>query len=87
MPVMLVVEDNIRYYSSFLPVIYTELISQSRRLHQRRLERRAQAGAHARASQDTAGSNYEEAAELGAEVSRVPAGGGAPTWSFPAAAS
>jgi CheY-like chemotaxis protein len=31
-PVMLVVEDNIRYYSSFLPVIYTELISQSRHL-------------------------------------------------------
>ena len=32
MPVMLVVEDDIRYYSLFLPVIYTELISQSRRL-------------------------------------------------------
>ena len=32
MPVILVVEDNIRYYSSFLPVIYTELITQSRRL-------------------------------------------------------
>ena len=31
-PVLLVVEDNIRYYSSFLPVIYTELISQARRL-------------------------------------------------------
>jgi CheY-like chemotaxis protein len=31
-PVMLVVEDNIRYYSSFLPVIYTELITQSRSL-------------------------------------------------------
>ncbi len=31
-PVILVVEDNIRYYSSFLPVIYTELIAQSRRL-------------------------------------------------------
>ena len=30
-PVLLVVEDNIRYYSSFLPVIYTELIKQSRR--------------------------------------------------------
>ena len=29
-PVMLVVEDNIRYYSSFLPLIYTELITQSR---------------------------------------------------------
>ncbi len=31
-PIILVVEDNIRYYSSFLPVIYTELLSQSRRL-------------------------------------------------------
>ena len=31
-PVVLVVEDNIRYYSSFLPVIYTELINQSRRV-------------------------------------------------------
>jgi CheY-like chemotaxis protein len=31
-PVMLVVEDNVRYYSSFLPVIYTELITQSRHL-------------------------------------------------------
>lgn len=31
-PVILVVEDNIRYYSSFLPVIYTELLTQSRRL-------------------------------------------------------
>ncbi len=31
-PVMLVVEDNIRYYSAFLPVIYTELITQSRLL-------------------------------------------------------
>jgi CheY-like chemotaxis protein len=31
-PVILVVEDDIRYYSVFLPVIYTELISQSRRV-------------------------------------------------------
>src|SRR5450631_246436 len=31
-PVLLVVEDNIRYYSSFLPVIYTEIISQSKRV-------------------------------------------------------
>lgn len=30
--VILVVEDTVRYYSSFLPVIYTELISQSERL-------------------------------------------------------
>ena len=31
-PVVLVVEDNIRYYSSFLPVVYTEVITQSRRV-------------------------------------------------------
>ena len=31
-PVLLVVEDNIRYYSSVLPVIYTELIMQSKRV-------------------------------------------------------
>ena len=31
-PVLLVVEDNIRYYSAILPVIYTELIAQSRRV-------------------------------------------------------
>jgi CheY-like chemotaxis protein len=30
--VILLVEDDIRYYSSFLPTIYTELISQSERL-------------------------------------------------------
>src|ERR1041385_689461 len=33
-PMLLVVEDNIRYYSSFLPVIYTELTKQSRRVIQ-----------------------------------------------------
>ncbi len=33
-PVLLVVEDNIRYYSSFLPVMYAELIKQSRRVIQ-----------------------------------------------------
>ena len=33
-PVLLVAEDNIRYSSSFLPVIYTELITQSRRVIQ-----------------------------------------------------
>ena len=33
-PVLLVVEDNIRYYSAFLPVIYTELLKQSRRVIQ-----------------------------------------------------
>jgi CheY-like chemotaxis protein len=33
-PVVLVVEDNIRYYSSFLPLMYTELIAQTRRVIQ-----------------------------------------------------
>jgi len=31
-PVILLVEDNVRYYSSFLPTIYTEIIHQSERL-------------------------------------------------------
>jgi CheY-like chemotaxis protein len=31
-PVVLVVEDNVRFYSSYLPTIYTELIRQSERL-------------------------------------------------------
>ena len=31
-PVLLVVENNIRYYSSFLPAIYTEVITQTRRV-------------------------------------------------------
>ncbi len=31
-PLMLVVEDSIRYYSSFLPMIYTELVNHSHRL-------------------------------------------------------
>ncbi len=31
-PVVVVVEDNVRYYSSFLPTIYSELIGQSERL-------------------------------------------------------
>ncbi len=31
-PVLLLVEDNVRYYSAFLPTIYTELIHQSERL-------------------------------------------------------
>jgi CheY-like chemotaxis protein len=31
-PVIVVVEDNIRYYSSFLPTIYTAMITQSRRV-------------------------------------------------------
>ncbi len=29
---IVVIEDNVRYYSSFLPIIYTEILKQSRRL-------------------------------------------------------
>ncbi len=29
---IILIEDNIRYYSSFLPIIYTEILNQSRRL-------------------------------------------------------
>ena len=29
---IIVIEDNVRYYSSFLPIIYTEILNQSRRL-------------------------------------------------------
>lgn len=29
---VIVIEDNVRYYSSFLPIIYTEMLNQSRRL-------------------------------------------------------
>ena len=53
-PVMLVVEDNIRYYSSFLPVIYTELIYAVAARHPRRHQRGPQAGAHAGAAEDPA---------------------------------
>ena len=52
-PVMLVVEDNIRYYSSFLPVIYTELITQSRELLSEG-QRGASADADAGKAQDPA---------------------------------
>ena len=31
-PVVLLVEDNVRYYSAFLPVLYTEIWTQTRRL-------------------------------------------------------
>jgi CheY-like chemotaxis protein len=33
-PIVLVVEDNIRYYSAFLPLMYTEMIGQTRRVIQ-----------------------------------------------------
>ena len=63
-PIILVVEDNIRYYSSFLPVIYTELITQSRRVIREGINVAHRAVAHAGAAQDPAGSSYEEAEQL-----------------------
>ena len=35
--VIILVEDNVRYYSSFLPVIYTELLHHSQRSSPRAL--------------------------------------------------
>ena len=29
---IIVIEDNVKYYSSFLPIIYTEILKQSQRL-------------------------------------------------------
>ena len=52
--VILVVEDNVRYYSSFLPVIYTELIAPLAAPDRRGRQPLAQAPAHAGAAQDPA---------------------------------
>ena len=63
-PVMLVVEDNIRYYSSFLPVIYTELITQSRRVIRKGSIWRTSWCACGRGPRFCSRSNFEEAYEL-----------------------
>ena len=63
-PVMLVVEDNIRYYSSFLPVIYTELISQARRLISEGLNVAHKLVRMRARPKILLASNYEEAAQL-----------------------
>jgi hypothetical protein len=63
-PVMLVVEDNIRYYSSFLPVIYTELISQARRLISEGLNVAHKLVRMRARPKILLASNYEEAADL-----------------------
>jgi len=63
-PVLLVVEDNIRYYSSFLPVIYTELIKQSRRVIQEGIQRRPTSSCGAGPPEDSVSSNFEDAAQL-----------------------
>ena len=70
-PVLLVVEDNIRYYSSFLPVMYAELIKQSRRVIQRRHQHRSQTRAHAGSPQDSAEFQLRRRRSTGAAISRV----------------
>jgi CheY-like chemotaxis protein len=66
-PVMLVVEDNIRYYSSFLPVIYTELISQARRLISEGLNVAHKLVRMRARPKILLASNYEEGAQLAFE--------------------
>ncbi len=63
-PVLLVVEDNIRYYSSFLPVIYTELIKQSRRVIQEGINVAHKLVRLQARPRILLSSNFEEAAEL-----------------------
>ena len=62
-PVMLLVEDNIRYYSSFFPLLYTELISQSRRLINEALNLQHKLLRMRARPKILLCSNYEEAAE------------------------
>lgn len=63
-PVLLVVEDNIRYYSSFLPVIYTELIKQSRRVIQEGINVAHKLVRMQARPKILLASNFEKAAEL-----------------------
>lgn len=63
-PVILVVEDNIRYYSSFLPVIYTELINQSRRVISEGINMAHRLMRMRARPKILLSSNYEEAAGL-----------------------
>ena len=70
-PVLLVVEDNIRYYSSFLPVIYTELIKQSRRVIQEGINVAHKLARLQARPRILLSSNFEDAARSGAGVSRL----------------
>jgi len=63
-PVLLVVEDNIRYYSSFLPVLYTELIKQSRRVIQEGINVAHKLVRLQARPKILLASNFEEAAQL-----------------------
>ena len=75
-PVMLVVEDDIHYYSLFLPVIYTEIISQSRRLLSEALNVAHKLVRMRARPKILLCSNYEDAEREVTEVSRLPAGRG-----------
>ncbi len=63
-PLLLVVEDNIRYYSSFLPVIYTELIKQSRRVIQEGINVAHKLVRMQARPKILLSSNFEEAAQI-----------------------
>ena len=63
-PVLLIVEDNIRYYSSFLPVIYTELIKQSRSVIQEGINVAHKLVRLQARPKILLASNFEEAAQL-----------------------
>ena len=80
-PVLLVVEDNIRYYSSFLPVIYTELIKQSRRVIQEGINVAHKLVRMQARPKILLSSNFEEAAELVQEY-REYISAWCRTWSF-----
>ena len=58
------VEDNIRYYSSFLPVIYTELIKQSRRVIQEGINVAHKLARMQARPRILLSSNFEDAASL-----------------------
>ena len=66
-PLLLVVEDNIRYYSSFLPVIYTELIKQSRRVIQEGINAAHKLVRMQARPKILLASNFEAAAQLAQE--------------------
>ena len=72
-PVILVVEDDIRYYSLFLPVIYTELISQSRRLLSEGINVAHKLVRMRARPKILLCSNYEDAEKRGEEIPRAPA--------------
>ncbi len=63
-PVLLVVEDNIRYYSAFLPVIYTELIKQTRRVIQEGINVAHKLARMQARPKILLSSNFEDAARL-----------------------